>query len=84
MGVPFSLPSAQSDSCRLHRRDALSMPSDPPSVRSILASGPGSDQRGAGLTLFHRQRNKELACHQDVCAEPTGSTGGSAGADASF
>ena len=59
LGTPFSFPAAQSDSCRLHRRDAPSKPRDPPSVRSILASGPGSDQRGAGLPLFHRQRNQE-------------------------
>lgn len=58
---PSLFPSAQSDSCCLHGRDAPSMPSDPPSVRSILALGPGSDQRAAGLPLSHRQRNKESA-----------------------
>ena len=54
-----SLSPPPSLTCRLHRREAPSMPRDPPSVRSLLVSGPGSDQRGAGLPLFHRQRNQE-------------------------
>lgn len=60
-GTPVSFPSAQSDSCHLHRCDAPSR------------AAPVSQAEKPG----------ELACCQDVCAEPTGPTEGTAGADAS-